>query len=292
MKDSFHNESYALHATNVAATQDNVPSVIGRPDSIDALRHVRMYSHVNPLIDADKKATWLTVGDTGGDCHYLKTYGAESVTGSCISDAQLKAGQAQGLLAGIDVCAINAEQMEIEDNAFDYILCKEAYHHFPRPALGYYEMVRTCRKAAVFIEPAEPRGRKILDAVKGLIKSILRGKSAAHHEFEITGNYLFRLSEREITKQATAQQLHSTASLYMNDFYHSSISNRQVSNNGSMFLFRLGVMVQNILCRLRLMNYGLMVMIVFKQAPTETLSNALKAAGFTLHAVPRNPYLE
>jgi SAM-dependent methyltransferase len=46
----------------------------------------------------------------------------------------------------------NAESLRFESQSFDIVFCKEGLHHLARPVLGFYEMLRTCRTAVVFIE--------------------------------------------------------------------------------------------------------------------------------------------
>ena len=31
----------------------------------------------------------------------------------------------------------NAESLSFQDDEFDYVFCKESYHHFPRPMMPY-----------------------------------------------------------------------------------------------------------------------------------------------------------
>jgi hypothetical protein len=250
-----------------------------------------MYESLDSLLLQDSHSSWLTIGDAGGDAHYLLSKGIGDVTASCIDDSQLARLQAQGMLGGHAPRALNAEQIQLPDESFDYVLCKEAYHHMPRPPIAFYEMLRVARKAAILIEPAEPTGWRALDRLKVLIKTLLRGRSAAEQQFETTGNFLFRVSEREIKKQACALQLHSVASRYMNDFYHSALAQASVKDRGAYTLFRIGVLAQDIACRLRLMSNGLVVVMIFKKSPDAALARVLESAGFKLEAVPRNPYV-
>ena len=47
----------------------------------------------------------------------------------------------------------NAENLSFEDKTIDFILCKESYHHFPRPMVALYEMLRVARNGVLLIEP-------------------------------------------------------------------------------------------------------------------------------------------
>lgn len=114
-----------------------------------------MYSLVKPFIDFDSESTWLTVGDGryGTDGHALMNMGVKNVHCSDISDTSLKIGNAEGFIG--DYSAQNAEALEFSDNQFDYVLCKEAFHHFPRPVIALDEMFRVANKAVIVIEPRD-----------------------------------------------------------------------------------------------------------------------------------------
>ena len=48
-------------------------------DTVNAWRHQRMYKLLDPIIDADKNAQWLTVGDGryGKDGNYIQQRGCD-----------------------------------------------------------------------------------------------------------------------------------------------------------------------------------------------------------------------
>ena len=49
---------------------------------------------------------------------------------------------------------LNAEEMsEVEDGSYDLVLVQDGLHHLPRPTLGFTEMLRVARIAAIVIEP-------------------------------------------------------------------------------------------------------------------------------------------
>ncbi|WP_158308790.1 methyltransferase domain-containing protein [Desulfocurvibacter africanus] len=68
----------------------------------------------------------------------------------------------------------NAEKLSFANGSYDYLLCKEAFHHFPRPMIALYEMLRVARKGIVLIEPND-------NGADG---------------FEECGNYVYSLSRR------------------------------------------------------------------------------------------------
>ena len=115
-------------------------------------RHLRMLDFAPCFTDDD--LSWLTIGDAyGHDFLLLKHYGIGSVVASNLNSGCLVLGHAIGAIG--DHLEINAESITLPDNSFDYVLCKEAIHHMPRPQLAIYEMLRVARRAIILIEPRD-----------------------------------------------------------------------------------------------------------------------------------------
>ena len=89
---------------------------------------------------------------------------------------------------------------------------------------------------------------------------------------------------------ATALQLPCLAYRYFNDFYYAPLANALVSQDLHMRIERLGIAAQDMLSRLRLMNWGLVTCIVFKEQPSQGEMDELRKTGFAIYDVPRNPY--
>ena len=280
-------EREAKRLSDVAGSE--VASVIGNPRSIDAWRQRRMYEMVDPIIEAHRNATWLTVGDSGGDAWFLKSRGVADVTASSISTDQLSALQLQGHLPGVRLRAINIEHIDCESESFDIVFCKEAYHHLPRPAVGLYEMIRVARKCVVLCEPCDHGGR-LFDWLRVKAKSILRGGGLEFHMFEPVGNFIFQLSERETLKIATALSIGPLFFKNFSDFYHPSVSEKCIDEPFPRAIAKLGIGVQDGLARLRLMSFARHYAIIWKQLPSSDLSEQLQKRGFRRVDVPRNPY--
>ena len=118
-------------------------------DTVDSWRHQRMYSCLDPIIERDMPASWLTIGDGryGADSRYIRSKGG-TASPSDIDDSLLKEANEKGLLDGF--YRENAERLSFSSDSFDYVLCKESYHHFPRPMLALYEMLRVAKNGVVF----------------------------------------------------------------------------------------------------------------------------------------------
>jgi SAM-dependent methyltransferase len=278
--------SYGRHAEH-ERQHDDLPSVYRHPNSVDAWRHIRMLETVLPLVRAFPQSTWLTIGDGryGSDAFVLHTRGAD-VTASSLSDATLAIAHQRGYIHQYRI--ENAEFLSRPDGSYDFILCKESYHHFPRPAIAFYEMLRVARRAVVLIEPIEGRPRPF-DWGKQLFKRLIRGDQS--FAFETTGNFLYRVSVREIEKMLTALGNPCIAVKRFNDFFHPRLA---CQTNQGLSLGRLGtragILAQDCFCRVRLLNYGLATIIGFKMDPGTEVSQALKHLGFKFSRLPRNPY--
>ncbi len=283
----FEDWSYQRHS-NEEREQSGPPSCYTAPDSIDAWRHRRMLDTLLPLLEFYPKATWLTLGDGnyGSEAHFLQSHGADA-TASSITDANLRSAQQRGYIAKYR--AENAEALTSADGSFDFVICKESYHHFPRPAIAFYEMWRVATTALVLIEPTED-ARRLLDSLKYVVKKVLRGDST--DQFEVSGNFLYRVNIREIEKMATALSGAWVAVRRYNDFYYAKASaDKHGAATFGNLITRLGLFVQDVLCRVRLLNFGLATIIVFKHDVDAALRKRLGQLGFVMVALPKNPYL-
>jgi ubiquinone/menaquinone biosynthesis C-methylase UbiE len=280
------NWSYQRHSSHEQTLE--VPSCYTAADSIDAWRHHRMHDTVLPLLNAYPGSTWLTLGDGtyGSDAHYLQSYGADA-TASSITDTTLERACQRGYIKKYRV--ENAEALSIGDDAFEFIMCKESYHHFPRPPVAFYEMWRVAKRAVVLIEPIENR-RRALDSFKWLVKKLLRGD--ATDQFEPTGNFLYRVNVREIEKMATALNGACVAVKRYNDFYYArAAADKHGSATTGNLVTQAGLLVQDTLCRMGLLNFGLATIVVFKSDVDRELQASLRQGGFALSLLPKNPYL-
>ncbi len=260
--------------------------------TVDYWRHMRMMEPAYPLLEWKK---WLTVGDGrwGLDSIRLKKVNPSiSILPTDLSENLLRKSHGRGLIE--DYSVENAESLSFNDNEFDVALCKESFHHFPRPFLALYEMLRVSRKAVVLVEPNDqlprPPVRRILESL--LIKFKLR-KPHVDSNFEKIGNYVYTISKRELQKAATAIQLPLVAFHEFDDHYIDGVEFEKRADNGPLqkrikrFLW-LGKWK----ARLGLRRQSHMVAILFKVMPSDDMICKLKGGGFTVVPIPKNPYLK
>ena len=289
-----HQDWYEKFYTDVLAKEAVMESwkASASNPTINNWLHARMWNLADVL--ATPGSNWLTVGDGYGfDAHYLLQKSC-SVIASDISPSFLPLAQSNGFINEYSIQ--NAEQLTFPDNHFDYVLCKEAYHHFPRPYLAVYEMLRVARKAVILIEPHDPISkmplllllRNILDSIN---PRLLQRFWKNRYSFEKVGNYVFKLSELEIEKLAMGMNLPAVAFKGINNnYYRPGIGNSSL-NSKDFQRIRLKVNFHNLLSKAGFIPYQVLGAIIFKELPTESTTSLLSKNGFCYYSLPRNPYL-
>jgi ubiquinone/menaquinone biosynthesis C-methylase UbiE len=301
--ESFEQASYAAHAKEY--TVHVVDGQISehaqswyRTDTVGAGIGLRIRNSLAPLLLAFPEAKWLTVGDggLGNDAHYLLQHGADALA-TDISTELLAEAKRSGYIK--EYGRENAEKLSFSDGSFDFVLCKEAYHHFPRPYLALYEMLRVARQGVVLIEPNDawigglvlgPLSRKLFSGVRRLL-----GKQTSKHGYEESGNYQYTLSVREMEKVALGMNFPAIAHRHLNSFYRQGVEFAPAGWKAQHALFvqsRVSLWVKNVLSALHLIPYGLVAIVVFKRTPTDVAARLLASGGFTLERLPANPYLQ
>lgn len=249
---------------------------------------------LNPLLNNDR-LDWLTVGDAYGfDAQYLISKGMYA----CATDLNFDFLEVANEIGVVTDYAIqNAEQLTYPDGAFDYILCKESYHHFPRPYAALYEMIRVARKGMVIIEPHDPIAKMplllFLVNITKFWSSINRRIWKNRFSFEPVGNFIYKVSEREFEKFAAGLKLPALAFKYINpNFYHPDNKGLKASFTNKYFLLlRLKKLLLDLCLKLKLIPGQVLSTIVFKEAPNQDLIKKLKEEGYKITIIPKNPFL-
>lgn len=261
--------------------------------TINTWRFERMYACANPLLEAYPGANWLTVGDGryGMDAMYLQAHGGRALA-TDISGTLLEESRAKGLIREYRV--ENAEALSFKDRSFDFVLCKESYHHFPRPMCALYEMLRVASRAVLLIEPNDQacpeRGVTILSRLaKNLIKKILR-RPTGYHDFEVAGNYAYSISRREMEKVALGMALRTVAFKGVNDYYLPGVEFEPADPASALFR-RVSAKIAryDFLCRLGINQPSLLAAIIFKESPSGGVKDVLRRQGYDVADLPENP---
>lgn len=259
-------------------------------NTVDYWRHTRIRETILPLIKGSTGKKWLTIGDGrfGTDANYLIHNGISDVTATDISDELLKIGNERGFIKKYS--AQNAEKLTFSNDEFDYTYCKEAYHHFPRPYLAVYEMLRVSKYAIALSEPTNQKNSLPIRILKKLV-----GKKNNVHSFESIGNYVYCISISEIEKLMLGLGLRHYAYIGINDHYIPGIENIPMIGgnlNEVIIQFRLRflIFIKNLTVRFGFLNSNLLTIIIFKIQPTNSQIKDMKSAGFHFITLPKNPF--
>ncbi len=297
--NSFENTSYGSHAGWYSGLYPDDEAKLKRiniwkqTDTVNNWLHQRHYAQLLPLLEKDSK--WLTVGDgNGADASFLLSFDCD-VVASDISDTLLPVAQKEGLIKKYSV--ENAEKFSFADNSFDYVLCKESFHHFPRPWIAFYEMLRVARKGIVVIEPQDPvQKMPLLLALCNIFDRIspdlMQRFWKNRYSFEEVGNFVFKISEREFEKAAMGVNLPAVAFKGINDHYIKGVENEKAVPSSKLFKkIKRKLAFKNLLSGLHLMPAGAVCAVVFKTLPDSKLKQRLTKDKFRYVEFPKNPYL-
>jgi len=299
-----------MDKTMLAHEKESIHESWFNENTTDFWRHKRMYETISPFARYYSTAQWLTVGDGrfGLDAIRLKKiFPIKDIFPTDIGENMLRISKERGYIEtyGIE----NAEQLSFADSSYDVVFCKEAFHHFPRPYLALYEMLRVSRKAVVMIEPAE---RLVVDGVKSkyylisafqllLSKILLKTYHAyapvltqLNHAFEEAGNYLYSVSVRELEKVVHGMDLGGLAWKGFNDVYERGCEFEEAKAGNILFdRITAAITEGDYLCH-RYPQYhqpNMVSAILFKEKPDAALLQELEDAGYNLPVIQKNPYL-
>jgi 2-polyprenyl-3-methyl-5-hydroxy-6-metoxy-1,4-benzoquinol methylase len=292
--------SYIAHSNNISNQiheKDLRLFHINNKDCIGYQLILKTLNILQPFLD--KKDKWLTIGDYNGlEANFLLTNSQEA-TASDITDVFLIEANKEELIK--EFSQVNVENIHYQSESFDYVLCKEAFHHFPKAYMGLYEMIRVSKKATIIIEPIDIIAKmplllflkNLLDRINPLlINKIWKNRFS----FEIVGNYIFKISEREIEKLAMGIGLRYIAfkgiNLLLNLKIDKSIIFETPMNKFHWRKIIKKIKLLNILSRLHIIPHNHLCCIVFKEEPEMETLKKMEKAGYTILQLPENPYIK
>lgn len=295
--EQFHENSYRFHQSHwQAITEDKdwrrIIESWFDTSSADYWRHCRMYEAAQHLVCAEDEH-WLTVGDGqyGLDSVRLRKRGVSSVLPTDIADATLREAKTRGIID--DYLVENAERLSFGDRSFDYVFCKEAFHHFPRPFLALYEMLRVARKGVILIEPQDQIGSLLKQAIYWVRRLMGRQRHFDQSRYEDSGNYIYSVSEREIEKACLGVNLPCVAFKGLTDFYvNGGEFEPAVFSSRKFLLMRSVVFLHSFLVRLGLAQHNVLMCCIFKQEPAAEMRRRFADSGWRIVDLPRNPYAQ
>lgn len=302
----FQESSYKAHQDGRKFVGKDIEAVMNK-NSVDYWRHERMYNTLLPLLNSYPNARWLTVGDGnfGKDANYILSKGGDAMA-TDLNNPSFESALEQGFIKEFKL--ENAEKLSFQDGSFEFVLCKEAYHHFPRPYIAIYEMLRVTSKAIVLIEPNDQDTLSLPDMTLGngffwfmrafvkTIKNFIRKpvKPALDYTlfYEPAGNFVFTLNYHEMKKVAVALNFPAIAYKGFNDTYIEGTGDEMLADKGPIYRH----VAKGINKRDRQVKLGsnfptMITFIIFKTEPSEACLGSLKSSGFIFEKLPRNPVI-
>ena len=298
----YHQESYDRHGnwynqhfpTREAKVNHYHNAKVSGGDTVSQWLQLIFFSCLEPLLQSSANR-WLTVGDAYGfDAQYILSKGSSAVATDLNIDF-LEVAKQEGVVN--EYAAENAEKLSFNNSTFDYVLCKESYHHFPRPYAALYEMIRVAKKGIIIIEPQDPVSKMPLLL---LVTNLLTSKSKLLHKawknrfsFEPVGNFVYKVSEREFEKFAAGLNLPLVAFKKINpNFYFKGAENMTTDTKNKRFLsIQLKKRFLDLLVKFKIIPGQVLSTIIFKHVPEAYTIQQLKSDGYHLISIPKNPYV-
>lgn len=270
---------YSAHVDfDVVNTQNDTEfELFQKMDIVGWWRARRFFEPVFKCLSHAKENSWITVGDPfGADAFHMTREGFKSVLPTSIGEHLLRQSKQRGLIR--DYRVENAEALSFKDDSVDYVLCKEAFHHFPRPMVALYEMLRVARKAVVLIEPQDP----LIDHPAYV------GDWPAG--YEASGNYVYTLSRRELHKVALGLDLPAVATRGLYDLWYEGASEIVAREDNPEFVdYRQKVEAAETLCARHQQKYNYLLAIVYKERPDIDVRQF--SGLWSITSFPGNPYI-
>ena len=264
-------------------------------DTIAHWLQMLFFKCLDPLLK-EPFQNWLTIGDAYGfDAQYILKTGNHAMA-TDLNTHFLEIAKEESIIQEYD--AQNAEHLSFSNNSFDYVLCKESYHHFPRPYAALYEMIRVAKKGIVIIEPQDPVLKmpallwlsNVLVSKSKLLNKIWKNRFS----YEPVGNFVYKVSARELEKFAAGLNLPLVAFKAINPHFYSKKLDgiSSASKSRAFFLIKTKKLFLDILLQLGIIPGQVISAIVFKQIPDELTIHQLQSDGYRLINIPKNPYIK
>ena len=151
------------------------------------------------------------------------------------------------------------------------LLTANSLHHLMYPHMGLCELLRTAREGVIFIEAKDT-----------ILHGIRRTLGFRRGDYEPSGNYVYRWKGREIEKISLSAHAHSYA--IKTSFLPLSVYMRRMKGAK----LRIGLFAHKLLNKILWWSGNVMIVLIFKKAPTEEQVQSLLSQGFS-YKVNRAP---
>ena len=128
---------------------------------------------------------------------------------------------------------------------------------------------------------------KLFNFFKKFIKLLIRGKEQGNLIFEPSGNFLYRISLKELKKILFAIGGYNFAFKGLNDFYIAKFEKKSCKTyNIANMITKFAIFFQNILAKINLLGYGLCTIIIYEK-DNKNLEDVLIKSGFKIFKIPQ-----
>ena len=268
-------------------------------NTLDKWRHKRMLEPVKAFIG--KNSTWLTIGDGrfGTEARFINDNGG-TAHASDINIELLAKSKDMGYINKYS--AQNAENLSFKSNKFDYVLIKEAVHHFEKPWKGLYEAFRVAKIAVIIIEPKDtnPHGnglrKKLFNFLKYFIKYLFKKNPNIYsYSFEEVGNFVYSMENRELEKFILGMNHNHYAHKELNDYYFPGVefveeNPKNLKDFLQKFKLRINIFLLDIFSNLGLTESNLTQIVLFKKKPSSSLIKKMRKYNWKYRILPKNPF--
>lgn len=238
----------------------------------DTRRHHLMLDHGLSFLKGISISNCLSIGDSRArDAAYAKYQLGCYAIASDLNSSEISKAVSDGFVD--DVADVDVERIPYTDSAFDLVIAKETFHHWPRPFLGLYEILRVSRKAIVLIEP--------YDCISGAPKPYI-DENSYHDSYEEVGNYKYQISLREVIKASWALGLPCVAAKGFNDPY---------SPNRDFMSWKQEKSILDLKGESGERQFNLMAIVVFLDPDTAKQSYSLNSDKGRYYWRPTNPFV-
>ena len=269
-------------------------------NTLDKWRHKRMLDPIKAFIS--KNSNWLTIGDGrfGTEARFINDNGG-TVHASDINVDLLSKSKEMGYIN--EYSAQNAENLSFESNKFDYVLIKEAVHHFEKPWKGLYEAFRVAKIAIIIIEPKDPNPlrnglrKKLFNLLKYIIKLALKKNPNIYsYSFEEVGNFVYSMEIRELEKFLLGMNHNHLAHKELNDYYFSGVefieeNPKNLKDLLQKLKLRINVFLLDVFSTLGLTESNLSQVVLFKKEPSPELIKKMLKYNWKYRILPKNPFI-
>lgn len=162
-------------------------------------------------INKKNLGTILVLGANEREAKVLPKYNFQEIVLSGISESSKEIKELIKSDPRIQYKKENIESISAKNKSFDIVFCKESLHHLPRPVLGFYEMLRVCKKAVVFIEPNETFLGNFLE-ILGISSRYEKNQKG---NLDARDNFVYRWRKKEIEKILSSYYLESGWKLFL-----------------------------------------------------------------------------